>query len=176
MVWRGRGGCTQGGECGPHGSDGPFPPAVFQVRVPRGSGLGDCEGDLGHGLPLLRHLHPGHPGRFGQRGLLSRRSVMPGGDDSPSVPAVPCVRLGQQCGLHWDVPDHDEEGSHHGAGGCGATVRGCAIGLYHCQPPWCCQVAPASRACTGCHSGVAPSPPGSPSSMGQHGRRLAGLC
>uniref|UniRef100_A0A672V8E6 SID1 transmembrane family member 2 n=1 Tax=Strigops habroptila TaxID=2489341 RepID=A0A672V8E6_STRHB len=44
-------------------------PQVRRSWFPRGSGLGDCEGDLGHGLPLLCHLHPGHPGGFGCWGL-----------------------------------------------------------------------------------------------------------
>lgn len=41
---------------------------------------------------------------------------------APLPPPVPRLRLGQQRGLHRDVPDHDEEGGHHCAGGRGAAL------------------------------------------------------
>ena len=38
--------------------------------------------------------------------------------------SVPCLWPGQQCGLHWDVPDYDQKRCHHCAGSvsqCGSS-------------------------------------------------------
>uniref|UniRef100_A0A8C0TYL4 SID1 transmembrane family member 2 n=1 Tax=Cyanistes caeruleus TaxID=156563 RepID=A0A8C0TYL4_CYACU len=91
-AWHGRA-LHPGGERAHRGSNGSFLPTVLQVQVPRGSGFGDREGDLSHGLPLLRHLHPGHPGRSGQQLSSLWDPWCPAGLTAPLPPQCPVYDL-----------------------------------------------------------------------------------